>query len=183
MNTVTLVGTIDSDYTYGYEHDGQSYFQTYIRTERPSGIVDRIPVFMPERLAGHCGRVGIRGRYKSYNMYDGDKRRLVLYVLAEEVKQADRNNDINDIFIDGFLTKNPLIRLTPKKRSVAELLIAVNSDNKSDYIPCIVWDGNIRYIEQLEAGSRIRIAGRVQSREHAKGIAYEVSADLIEVIT
>jgi single-stranded DNA-binding protein len=64
-------------------------------------------------------------------------------------------------------------------------LIAVNrAYNKSDYIPCIAWGRNARFVKNLAVGDRIAVSGRIQSREYQKKLsetdvrtmtAYEVS--------
>ncbi len=68
--------------------------------------------------------------------------------------------------------------------------MAVNrAYNKSDYIPCIAWGRNARYLSNLSVGENIKIWGRVQSRKYQKKvedtveerIAYEVSISKIEV--
>ena len=96
----------------------------------------------------------------------------------------------NQIFLDGFICKEPIYRKTPLGREIADLLIAVNRPyGKSDYIPCIAWGRNARYASQFLVGSRLRIWGRVQSREYTKRIsdtetekrvAYEVSVSKLE---
>ena len=65
------------------------------------------------------------------------------------------------------------------------MLIAVNrAYNKSDYIPCIAWGRNARFVKNLPVGEKIALSGRIQSREYTKKIseteskvmtAYEVS--------
>ncbi|MBZ4656775.1 MAG: single-strand binding protein/Primosomal replication protein n, partial [Thermoanaerobacter sp.] len=76
-------------------------------------------------------------------------------------------------------------------REITDLLIAVNRPyNKSDYIPVIAWGRNARFSEKLEIGDRIRLWGRVQSREYQKKlgdevvtkVAYEVSITRMEVV-
>ena len=72
------------------------------------------------------------------------------------------------------------------------MLIAVNRPyNKSDYIPSIAWGRNARYSEKLKVGDRIRVWGRIQSREYQKRIsdeetitrtAYEISISKMEVV-
>ena len=73
--------------------------------------------------------------------------------------------------------------------TLSDILVAVNrAYNKSDYIPCIAWGRNARYMENLEVGANIRLWGRVQSRVYQKRIgdevedrvAYEVSVSKIE---
>ena len=69
-------------------------------------------------------------------------------------------------------------------------MLAVNRMyNKSDYIPCIAWGRNAVYAGGLCVGTKIRISGRIQSREYRKRmedgnlitrVAYEVSIIKIE---
>ena len=82
------------------------------------------------------------------------------------------------------------IALTPFGREIADILLAVNrSYNKSDYIPCIAWGRNASFCQNLVIGSKIRLTGRIQSREYKKRIsddefvtktAYEVSIVKLE---
>ena len=98
----------------------------------------------------------------------------------------------NQIFLDGYICKNPVYRKTPLGREIADLLIAVNrSYGKSDYIPCICWGRNARFASGFEIGAHVEIYGRIQSREYIKKIgeeetekrmAYEVSVSKIDVL-
>ena len=58
----------------------------------------------------------------------------------------------------------------------ADLLVAVNrAYNKSDYIPCIAWGRNARFVKNLQVGDKIALSGRIQSREYQKKLSeYEV---------
>ena len=70
--------------------------------------------------------------------------------------------------------------------------MAVNRDyKKSDYIPCIIWGRNARFASRFEIGTKVRICGRIQSREYSKKVsddefevrtAYEVSIMKMEVL-
>ena len=71
-------------------------------------------------------------------------------------------------------------------------MLAVNrAYNKSDYIPCIAWGRNARFCQNIQVGTRVKITGRVQSREYEKKyedgtvekrIAYEVSVISLEIV-
>lgn len=98
----------------------------------------------------------------------------------------------NQIYLDGYICKEPIYRKTPLGREIADLLVAVNrSYGKSDYIPCICWGRNARYASSFEVGSHVEVYGRIQSREYIKKIgeeqtekrvAYEVSVNKIEFL-
>ncbi len=129
----------------------------------------------------------------SYNRHEEKKNRLVLSVFARELEFIEEESDelkSNQIYLDGYICKEPIYRKTPLGREIADLLIAVNrSYGKSDYIPCICWGRNARFASGFEVGSHVEIWGRIQSREYVKKInenetekriAYEVSVSKIE---
>lgn len=98
----------------------------------------------------------------------------------------------NQIFLNGYICKEPIYRKTPLGRDIADLLLAVNRPyGKSDYIPCIAWGRNASYVSTLNVGEHIILLGRVQSRKYQKKrneieveerTAYEVSISRLEVI-
>jgi primosomal replication protein N len=133
------------------------------------------------------------GQFRSYNRHEGLKNRLMLSVFVREISFMEAFTDYtktNQIFLDGYICKTPIYRKTPLGREIADLLMAVNRPyGKSDYIPCIAWGRNARYASGFEVGTRIRVWGRVQSREYTKKIsetecekrvAYEVSISKME---
>ena len=73
------------------------------------------------------------------------------------------------------------------------MMLAVNrAFGKSDYIPCIAWGRNAQYASRFQVGDRVRIGGRLQSREYQKLMengeymvrnAFEVSAFTLEADT
>ena len=123
------------------------------------------------------------------------KNRLVLSVFVRELEfldEIDEDEKTNQIFLDGYICKEPIYRKTPLGREIADVLLAVNrSYGKSDYIPCICWGRNARFAAGFEVGSHIQMYGRIQSREYVKKIseteterrvAYEVSVSKVDLI-
>jgi len=197
-NKVTVIGKITEEFVFSHEVFGEGFYTTNIAINRLSEQADMIPVMISERLINvHDDLIGatveISGQFRSYNRHDVGKNRLVLSIFAREVNFIDEFDDYtktNQIFLDGYICKAPIYRKTPLGREIADLLVAVNRPyGKSDYIPCIAWGRNARYAHGFEVGMRIRIWGRVQSREYTKRIsdtesekrvAYEVSVSKIE---
>ena len=109
----------------------------------------------------------------------------MLTVFARDIVEPDDETNPNVIELEGYICKPPLYRTTPFKREICDVLLAVNrAYNKSDYIPCIAWGRNARYVNGLSVGDRIALQGRIQSREYQKmteeggqitKTAYEVS--------
>ena len=114
-----------------------------------------------------------------------------MVVFAREVYNCeDYGYFENYVYLEGFLCKPPIKRTSPLGRDICDMMVAVNRMyNKSDYIPCIAWGRNARFAAGFEVGSRVRVWGRVQSREYTKKlsevdsekrIAYEVSVGKLE---
>ena len=93
-----------------------------------------------------------------------------------ETVDAPPTKNPNSIVLSGYICKPPVYRTTPFNREIADLLVAVNrAYNKSDYIPCIAWGRNARFVRNLQVGDRIALSGRIQSREYQKKLSeYEV---------
>lgn len=192
------MGEIASEFVFSHEVFGEGFYMVDILVKRLSNSSDRIPVMISERLVDvtqdYQGEyIQILGQFRSYNRHEGAKNRLVLSVFVREINFMEEFTDYtktNQIFLDGYICKSPIYRKTPLGREIADLLLAVNRPyGKSDYIPCIAWGRNARFASGFEVGTRVRVWGRVQSREYTKKlsetecekrVAYEVSISKLE---
>lgn len=200
-NQVTISGEIVSDFEFNHEVYGERFYTAMIASERTSNKKDIIPIMVSERLVeakDWTGRfVRVSGQFRSYNKHESEKNRLVLSVFAREFEDITEERhfgleDENIIFLDGYICKQSIYRKTPLGREIADILLAINRPyGKSDYIPCIVWGRNARFVGGLEVGTRLQIEGRIQSREYQKRIsddeyetrtAYEVGVSKLTVV-
>lgn len=193
-NKLTLTGTISSIPVFSHEVFGEGFYETFIEVPRLSEQVDILPITISERLIIENDiKIGdkftIIGQFRSYNKLDGERSRLMLTVFVREVYQPLEGENPNSIDISGFICKNPVYRTTPFKREICDILLAVNrAYNKSDYIPCITWGRNARFLKDMPVGAKIEISGRIQSRTYQKSneqgevedrVAYEVSVNKV----
>ena len=199
-NQVSIVGEIVSDFRFSHEVYGEGFYVVDVAVNRLSNFMDYIPLMISERLIDvnedYIGQtIYVMGQFRSFNRHEEKKNRLVLSVFVRELElldEIDEDMKTNQIFLDGYICKDPIYRKTPLGREIADLLIAVNrSYGKSDYIPCVVWGRNARFVGQLEVGTHIEINGRIQSRGYIKKYedgteeqrtAYEVSVSKINVL-
>lgn len=199
-NQVVIMGEIVSDFTFSHEIYGEGFYMVDVRVERLSDSIDIIPLMVSERLLDVNGDykgmyIMVNGQFRSYNRHEERKNKLVLSVFAREIDFVDEigeNTKSNQIYLDGYICKEPVYRKTPLGREIADLLLAVNRPyGKSDYIPCICWGRNARYASNFEVGVRCAVWGRIQSREYMKKIseeelekriAYEVSVSKLELM-
>ncbi|MDO4464175.1 MAG: single-stranded DNA-binding protein [Bacillota bacterium] len=198
-NQVVIMGEIVSSFVFSHEIFGEGFYMVDVRVPRLSDSSDIIPLMVSERLIDveedYCGQnIMVQGQFRSYNRHEERRNRLVLSVFAREIEFVDETPEsaqTNQIFLDGYICKEPIYRKTPLGREIADLLIAVNRPyGKSDYIPCICWGRNARFASSFTVGTRCEIWGRIQSREYIKKlseedaekrVAYEVSVSKLEL--
>ncbi|MDO5345103.1 MAG: single-stranded DNA-binding protein [Lachnospiraceae bacterium] len=199
-NQVSIMGEIISDFAFSHEVYGEGFYMMDISVKRLSESYDIIPVMISERLIDvtqdYKGEmIQIFGQFRSYNRHEEKKNRLVLSIFAREISFVEEESEkikSNQIFLDGYICKNPVYRKTPLGREIADMLLAVNRPyGKSDYIPCICWGRNARFASGFEVGGHVQIWGRIQSREYVKKledettqkrVAYEVSVSKLEYL-
>lgn len=195
-NDVNVSGEVTSQFRFNHESYGEKFFSSYINIRRKSGVFDIVPIMVSERLLDmeqdYEGKyIQISGQFRSYNWESETGNHLLIFVFAQEATLIEEKNEINEIFLEGYICKPTIYRKTPLGREITDLLIAVNRPyGKSDYIPCICWGRNARFASGMEVGTRIRVQGRIQSREYTKKLsetesevrtAYEVSIARMEV--
>ena len=199
-NQVSMMGEIVSEFQFSHEVFGEGFYMVELAVNRLSNYSDYIPLMISERLIDteqdYTGQlIRVSGQFRSYNRHEEKKNRLVLSVFVRELEfldEIDENEKTNQIFLDGYICKEPIYRKTPLGREIADVLLAVNrSYGKSDYIPCICWGRNARYASSFDVGEHVRVLGRIQSREYVKKlsetetetrVAYEVSVSKLECI-
>lgn len=201
-NKATLSGELVSNFEFSHEFYGEGFYITMLASERESTVKDIIPIMVSERLvdvkAEWEGRfMRVNGQFRSYNKHENGRRHLELSVFVREFEDITEERDFgledeNLISLDGYICKEPKYRETPLGREITDILLAVNRPyGKSDYIPMICWGRNAVYASGLEIGTRLRIDGRIQSREYQKRIsddeyetrtAYEVSIGKLTVV-
>lgn len=195
-NIVKVLGEIVAPLTPSHEVFGEGFYETVIGIERKSEYVDLIPVIVSERLIDvsedWVGQVvSIVGEFRSFNVHETPRNKLKLYIFAREIECVDwKQEHKNEIFLRAHICKEPTYRKTPQGREIADVLVAVNRGyGKSDYIPCICWGRNARYVGEMEVGTYVSLEGRVQSRDYVKRLedgteevrtAFEVSVSKIE---
>ena len=196
-NKVYLRGSIVSEAVFSHEVYGEGFYELFVRVPRLSGQADILPVTISERIIRsndlkEGSILCAEGQFRSYNKLEGGRSRLMLTVFVREPVDAPPVRNPNSIVLSGYICKPPVYRTTPFNREISDLLVAVNrAYNKSDYIPCIAWGRNARFVQDLAVGSRIMLSGRIQSREYQKRLsedevvtmtAYEVSVSKLATV-
>lgn len=197
-NFISLQGKVDGEVEFSHSVLDEDFYKFMLNVSRLSGVVDSLPVTVPKRLLenielndGDC--IALTGQIRSYNKYQENKTRLILTAFARSIdKVEDKEENPNNVMLNGYVCKIPTYRKTPFGREITDVIIAVNrAFNRSDYIPTICWGKNALLCKDLPVGANVLIKGRLQSREYTKRtgedfevrVAYEVSVGEIEEIS
>lgn len=200
-NMVSLFGQIASQWEFDHETSGERFGRITLKICRQSGTEDLIPLMVSEKFL-EIGNIQpgifatVEGMYRSFNMWENDHSHLLLFVFVEDIFLFTSEHSMfwkNEALIDGYLCKKPVYRKTPFGREITDFLMAVNRTNgKTDYIPCICWGRNAKYVALLNIGDLVSVSGRIQSREYHKVLpdgtyvnrtAYELSARNVDRIS
>ncbi|MBE7010637.1 MAG: single-stranded DNA-binding protein [Ruminococcaceae bacterium] len=195
-NEARVIGTVCGYLTYSHDVHGERFYRFMLKSDRLSENADLICVTVSEKMLTEVGinegrRLEIAGQFRSYNNYSGEGNRLILTLFAKEITVVEDDTEAtNEIYLNGYICKPVVYRVTPFGREIADILLAVNrAYNKSDYLPCIAWGRNARFARHLAVGQNIKIWGRMQSRNYQKKIsdseivtktAYEISVNRLE---
>ena len=196
-NEARIVGCAIGEPLYSHSVKEENFLNFSVKVDRLSENSDVLVVTASERLLEGLGnlegkKLEISGQFRSYNNYLPNGNKLILTLFAKDIREVEEDVlDENEIYLNGYLCKTPVYRVTPFGREISDVLIAVNrAYNKSDYIPAICWGRNARLVKNLSVGQNIKIFGRMQSRQYQKKIsedetitktAYEVSVNRIEL--
>lgn len=199
-NFAKVAGFVRGNLQQSHEIEGEKFYEFSVEVERLSKTADTIPVTVSERiLAENFPKDGqfveIVGEYRSYNKLVSEKSRLILHLFAKDMRVCSTpKQQVNEVRLVGFICKPPIYRRTPFEREICDILLAINRTNnkKSDYIPCILWGRNARFVANQPVGSKVELTGRIQSRQYSKQLengekvektAYEVSCQSVSVLT
>lgn len=194
-NRVFLCGEVSQAPVYSHELYGEGFYEFVLKVSRLSSQSDFIPLTVSERLMTGTNlelgsKIALTGQFRSYNKMVDERSKLMLTVFIRDFLPFNENElNPNSVEIAGYICKPPVYRTTPFNREICDVLLAVNrSYNKSDYIPCIAWGRNARFVKEITVGQRLSVTGRIQSREYSKKIseaetevrvAYELSINKI----
>lgn len=195
FNTITIRGELDALPRYSHDNHGRKFYRFTVNVPRLSGTVDQLPVVAEERILNEMDLSGgkmltVTGQIRSHNVRTDGSRRLLIFIFASSIMAQD-GEPLNEVSLEGALCREPVYRRTPLGREICDIMLAVTrAFHRADYLPCIVWGSTAHELSQCHTSDRIRLTGRLQSRNYTKQTeagpeertAYEISALSAELI-
>lgn len=195
-NQITLRGSLLSLPRFSHENHGKKFYRFTLEVPRLSGTSDLLPVVAEEQLVLGLDPEGgdmitVHGQVRSHNIRTDGVRHLLIFVFASSVLAED-GEPVNEVQLEGLICREPVYRRTPLGREICDLMLAVpRAFKRADYLPCILWGRTAQEGSRHSTRDRIRISGRLQSRNYTKlteegpqeRVAYEISALSAEFIS
>lgn len=181
FNKAVVAGKLEPEIRYSYTRNNKMFYCTAIRSRRISGTYDVIPVIISNEILEQRDIYALKGKTVELDGEFWSSNRnghlnLFLFVKGIEICEDEIEfiKNTNIIYLNWYVCKPSVYRLTPLGKSITDLIIAVNkSDGRNDYIPCITWKKTAEAASNLKVSDRIELYGRIQSREYSKKIYFE----------
>lgn len=173
LNRIILRGCVAGKTQLSHRSHEEGFYRFPLAVERLSGNEDVLNILFSERLLPpkelvEGTRVEVRGSLRTFNNKSGVGAKLVITVLAQEIVPTT-DDHINDLKLAGTICRLGGSRRTPLGREICDLLLAVNRPyGRADYLPCIAWGSLAAHCGALDVGDRLRLEGRLQSRQYHK---------------
>lgn len=155
-----------------HRNHGVDYYIVPLRVPRLSGVDDvlNLVTSCPDPGLWDGNRwVCVQGEVRSYNNRTGQGSKLVITVLVRSAQPDPVEEGENRLVLAGALCRQPNVRRTPLGREICDLLLAVNRPyGRADYLPCIAWGSLAAHCGGLAVGDKLRLEGRLQSRQYHK---------------
>ena len=171
-NRIVLRGQAAGEPVPSHRNHGVDYYVVPLRVPRLSGTDDVLKLvtadpdpalWTPEQW------VSVQGEVRSYNNRSGQGSKLVITVLVRSARPDAPEEGENRLVLAGALCRRPVVRRTPLGREICDLLLAVNRPyGRADYLPCIAWGSLAAHCGELDVGDKLRLEGRLQSRQYHK---------------
>jgi len=169
-NRIVLRGQVAGEPALSHRNHGVDYYIAPLRVPRLSGTDDVLNIVTADPSAWAPGRwLCVQGEVRSYNNRSGQGSKLVITVLSRAASPDELEEGENRLVLAGVLCRRPVVRRTPLGREICDLLLAVNRPyGRADYLPCISWGSLAVHCGGLDVGDRLRLEGRLQSRQYHK---------------
>ena len=128
-NKVIISGTVASVPEFSHEVYEESFYTFMLDTPRLSEARDVIRITISEKfLAGDGLQIGdkvkISGQFRSYNNFSNVGNRLILTVFVKDIQKYEyEEENLNSIYLNGYICKQPVYRTTPFGREIADIYL------------------------------------------------------------
>ncbi|MBD5536874.1 MAG: single-stranded DNA-binding protein [Lachnospiraceae bacterium] len=189
-DTIGIVGRIavQPKMVIDAEDWAQKVYETVLTRKRPSGAEDTFILQFNGRAAGSVDmlekitegtEVLVGGEIRTQNVYKPkpEENSVKTYIYAEVIKEnMPPVKNQNEVELSGTICKEPHIKTVRsrtqdgKRLACASIMVAVNTQSGTYYIPCVCWDWAAYSAKILKVGECVKVYGRFQSRKFKKRI-------------
>ena len=194
-NALVLVGDVTKEPTQIY---ASNYYEFELSVKRHSGVFDVIRVMYNSELISpetvNSIKIGQKACVTGRVIVYYDKHKSMVRAIADQIligELGDYPEYLNEVYFEGFVSQDPICRVTPKGRQVADIIVSTMYNDHVSYVPCIVWGAGTKIAKKTKHHDFATVNGRFQSREYNKELedgtvevrtAYEISAFDLDIV-
>jgi len=200
MNEIKLKGFI-RDIKPSHVINGIEYDKANLIVPRENGVEDVINIRFKKfsNFYRENQEIDLIGNVRSYSQQmENGKNKVDIYVFTYFDRPDNEPTNNNEFEADGRICKLDDIRVLKNGKSNVHFILANNlefGDNGqklNSYLPCIAWGKLAKQIRNMKVNDKIKIHGKLQSREYKKfyaenefdiKVAHEVYVDSIDIIS
>jgi len=175
VNEIRITGIVMDNPKYSHSIGDCVFYSFPLATRRLSGNIDRVLVHIHEEIKDQFyfgQKISIAGEMRTYRGRGKDDRlHLYLYIMpyAIDVNSELLGEDEDIGSIEGEIRWIMPLRKTPRGRTIVDFCLkSERLSGKYDTIPCIAWEENANDISLLKPGDKLKVKGRLQSRDYVK---------------
>lgn len=165
MNIVRVSGVYGTKTKMDFH--GNAYYRTTIQSKRSDTKENNVDVIFADYLAKEMegfDKILVTGQLVKMKSKTPGKG-FDLFVKAKTVEPYYMDFDINEVVVDGVVSKEPSYKEKENGNCFSHFAIF----NKKTRIECSTWNSVAILMEQVEKGDNIKVYGYVQSHEVKKG--------------
>lgn len=180
-NNAQATGVLQEEFQFSHESHGKQFYKNVLSTQEDDKG-NRITIIAESSLIDREKSyknlpVAVSGSFNSYNQRisehaENSRSRLKLFLLCNALTEMACPAWFNSLSLTGTVCKKPAYNLTPRKKKICTLMMAVHRENgNSSYIPCIARNTAALYCSTLPIGTRLQIQGFMHSRKYKKALS------------
>lgn len=178
FNHVKLIGKVESNLKLDYVTRGIFFYTFNLAVKRRGPNIDIIPILISEKFSTSLSeikvgkKICIIGQVQVISTKEKNNRFIVVVSVKEFSIVSEEKKDVNQVDLECFICKEVFYKKTQNGEDFADVRVRTKSCNyKTYYTSCSAWGQKARLISLLPVETRIKIYGRIQSKEYYKKIS------------
>lgn len=106
----------------------------------------------------------VKQNIRDVHFKDGDVRKVYGYAVTLTQAKKEKEEVVNKMVVSGRLTKDPEIKVTTNGKYLTRLTVAVNENNRTQFIDFTIWDQLAQDVaDNYKKGELVTVTARIKN--------------------